>query len=126
MKISCIHCGQAFSITADQLGKRGKCPHCRGQVTLPKSHKQSLYRAEQLTPPSRFLENLLCGFSTVILHLLVLIVFALIPWGDFSDGQGGEGEQILIGQLAREQLVAKSDRETGAAGNRQPPGLRTD
>ena len=64
-----------------------------------------MYKAEQLQPPSRFLENMLCGFSTVILHLLVLIVFALIPWGDFSDGQGGEGEQILIGQLAREQLV---------------------
>ena len=105
MNISCIHCGKAFSITAEQLGKRGKCPHCRAQITLPRSHKQSMYKAEQLQPPSRFLENMLCGFSTVILHLLVLIVFALIPWGDFSDGQGGEGEQILIGQLAREQLV---------------------
>lgn len=105
MKISCIHCGLAFSITADQLGKRGKCPHCRAQITLPKSYKQSLYKAEQLAPPNRYLENMLCGFSTVILHLLVLIVFALTPWGEFSDGQGGEGEQILIGQLAREQLV---------------------
>ena len=37
--------------------------------------------------------------------MLLLILFALIPWGEFSDGQGGEGEQILIGQLAREQLV---------------------
>lgn len=105
MKVHCIHCGQAFTITAEQLGKRGKCPHCRKQITLPKSHKQSVYKAEQLKPPSRFLESMLCGMSAVVLHSMVLIVFALIPWGEFSDGQGGEGEQILIGQLAREQLV---------------------
>ena len=31
------------------------------------------------------------------------------PWGDFSDGPGGEGEQIMIGQLAREQLRDNPD-----------------
>jgi Mg-chelatase subunit ChlD len=29
----------------------------------------------------------------------------MIPWGEFSTGEGGEGDQILIGQLSREQLI---------------------
>lgn len=41
----------------------------------------------------------------MVLHLLILVLLALVPWGDFSSGEGGEGDQILIGQLAREQLV---------------------
>ena len=37
MQLSCIHCGQEFSITADQLGGRGRCPHCHGEIELPKA-----------------------------------------------------------------------------------------
>ena len=43
--------------------------------------------------------------SAVIVHLLAMLLLALIPWGDFSDGDYGEGDQILIGQLSRQQLV---------------------
>ena len=105
MNISCIKCGKSFSITAEQLGKRGKCPHCRVTVILPKSTRVTTYQNEQLDPPSRMAENLLAGFATVILHLLILILIALVPWGDFSDGDAGDGEQIMIGHLAREQLT---------------------
>jgi DNA-directed RNA polymerase subunit RPC12/RpoP len=105
MNIYCIHCGEAFSITKEQLGKRGKCPHCRATVILPKSKQQYGHKERQLDAPSRWMENSLCGISTVILHLLVLVSLAMIPWGDFSTGEGGEGEQILIGQLSREQLI---------------------
>jgi DNA-directed RNA polymerase subunit RPC12/RpoP/uncharacterized protein YegL len=105
MNIYCIHCGEAFSITKEQLGKRGKCPHCRATVILPKSKQQYGHKERQLDAPSRWMENSLCGISTLILHLLVLVSLAMIPWGDFSTGEGGEGEQILIGQLSREQLI---------------------
>ncbi len=110
MNISCIHCGEGFSITAEQLGKRGKCPHCKATIILPKSHQHTSYQQDQIEPPKRYLENMFSGFITVIVHLLVLIVLALIPWGDFSEGDEGEGEQILIGQLSKEMLVDNPDQ----------------
>jgi DNA-directed RNA polymerase subunit RPC12/RpoP len=105
MNIYCIHCGDSFSITADQLGKRAKCPHCKGTVMLPKSRLQYGAKERQLDPPSRWMETSLSLLSAILVHLLALVPLALIPWGDFSTGEMGEGDQILIGQLSREQLV---------------------
>lgn len=105
MNIYCIHCGEKFSITKEQLGKRGKCPHCKATVVMPKSKLQYGAKERQLSPPSRLLENSLSGIGAVILHMLVLVTLAMIPWGNFSTGEGGEGDQIMIGQLAREQLI---------------------
>ena len=105
MNIYCIHCGEPFSITKEQLGKRGKCPHCRATVVLPKSNLQYGSKERQLDAPSRWMECSLSGMSAVAIHLLALILLALIPWGEFSTGDGGDGEQILIGQLSREQLI---------------------
>ena len=100
-----------FSITSEQLGKRGKCPHCRAVILLPRSTNQTRYQQEQLEPPSRFAENLMCGFLTAVFHLLLLMICAMVPWGDFSDRDPGEGESILIGQLARQQLVESPSDE---------------
>ena len=105
MNIYCIHCGESFSITKEQLGKRGKCPHCRSTLILPKSNLQYGHRERQIDPPSRWMENSLSGISAITLHLLLLVLMAMIPWGNFSTGEGGEGDQIMIGQLSREQLV---------------------
>jgi len=105
MNIYCIHCGDSFSITKEQLGKRGKCPHCRATLVLPKSKYQYGHKERQLVPPSRWMENSLSGISAIIVHLMVLVLLAMIPWGNFSTGEGGEGDQIMIGQLSREQLV---------------------
>lgn len=114
MNIYCIHCGESFSITKEQLGKRGKCPHCRATLVLPKSNLQYGHKERQLQPPSRWMENSLSGISAVILHLGVLILLAMIPWGNFSTGEGGEGDQIMIGQLSREQLVDNPDEKLQA------------
>jgi DNA-directed RNA polymerase subunit RPC12/RpoP/uncharacterized protein YegL len=105
VNIYCIHCGEPFSITKQQLGKRAKCPHCRATVILPKSSLQYGYKERQLDVPSRWMENGLSGIVAVILHLLLLVLLAFVPWGEFSSGEGGEGDQILIGQLSRQQLV---------------------
>jgi Mg-chelatase subunit ChlD/DNA-directed RNA polymerase subunit RPC12/RpoP len=108
MNITCIHCGDDFSISADQLGTRGKCPHCKATVIMPKSEKNRP-NVHELTPPSRWMENSLCGIGAVILHLLVLIGLALVPWGQLSDGAQGSADQVLIGQLPRNQLVDNPD-----------------
>lgn len=75
---------------------------------MPKSEKQRP-RVHELTPPSRWMENSLCGIGAVILHLLVLIGLALVPWGQFSEGTEGAANQVLIGQLPRNQLVDNPD-----------------
>ena len=108
MNITCIHCDQDFSISADQLGTRGKCPHCKATVIMPKSEKQGA-RVTELSPPNRWMENSLCGMGAVILHLLVLIGMALVPWGQFSESTLGVADQVLIGQLPRNQMVENSD-----------------
>ena len=108
MNITCIHCGDDFSISADQLGTRGKCPHCKGTVIMPKSEKLGM-RATDLTPPSRWMENSLSGMGALILHLLVLIGMALVPWGQFSENTLGVADQVLIGQLPRNQMVENPD-----------------
>lgn len=105
MNIYCIHCGESFSINKEQLGKRGKCPHCRATVVLPRSKLQYGHQERQIEPPSRWMENSLSGITAIVIHLLLLSLLAMIPWGKFSTGEGGEGDQIMIGQLAREQLV---------------------
>ncbi len=105
MNIDCIHCGESFSITKEQLGKRGKCPHCRATLVLPKPKLQFGHQERQLDPPSRWMQNSLSGIFVIILHLVLLVVLAAIPWRNLSTMDGVEGDQIMIGQLAREQLV---------------------
>lgn len=114
MNIYCIHCGGLFSITKEQLGKRGKCPHCRATLVLPKSNLQYGHKERQLKQLSRWMENSLSGVSAIILHLAILILLAMTPWGNFSTGEGGEGDQIMIGQLSREQLVDNHDEKLQA------------
>jgi len=78
---------------------------------LPKSKLQYGAKERRLDPPSRLMETSLSLFSALLIHIFALIPLALIPWGDFSDGNLGEGDQILIGQLSREQLVQTPDEK---------------
>jgi len=78
---------------------------------LPKSRLQYGAKEKRLEAPSRFMESSLSALSAVLIHLLALIPMALIPWGDFSTGELGEGDEILIGQLSREQLVETPDEK---------------
>ena len=57
------------------------------------------------------MERLVSLFSAVLIHTLALVPLALVPWGDLSDGEFGEGDQILIGQLSRQQLVQTPDEK---------------
>ena len=111
MNITCSQCTRQFSISAEQLGTRGKCPHCRATVILPKAKTALGLTGQQLEPPSRWTESTLCGMGAVILHLMLLILLALVPWGNFMDDTLGEGDQLLIGQLPQQMLVNEPDDE---------------
>ena len=102
MNITCNRCFKPFSITADQLGTRGKCPHCRATIILPKSARDGqFYDAGRLQAPNTFTQNAFCGFVTILLHMAVLTVFAMLPWGEFSDELAGDGTLVMIGKLPK-------------------------
>lgn len=107
MRLTCIHCGQAFSITASQLGGKGRCPHCRGEIRLPKA-TDDVESAEEPAAPSHWLQNSMSGLLSLIFHLILILVLALITYGA-SEGFG-TGEEVLIGKLPTAEL-GESDQE---------------
>lgn len=109
MQLECIHCGKAFSITAEQLGGRGRCPHCRATISLPKADHGEDAESRELQRPGTWMENTMSGLGSCVIHMLILIILGLIPWG--GDGIGGEGQEVFIGQLPMEQLSPDFDNQ---------------
>lgn len=99
MKLSCVHCGNEFTITAEQLGGRGRCPHCRAAIVLPRADQVGAPESEPLQAPSRIMDNVIGGLGSCIIHLIVLILVGLIQWG--GEGVTGPGieEEIWIGEM---------------------------
>lgn len=109
MKISCVHCGNTFSITADQLGGSGNCPHCRQVIYLPAADEAEPTRSR----PFAWIENSISGFASLVIHCGLLIVAALWTWG--SAGGPGEGDDVFIGALPGEQLSSEQESAMTAA-----------
>ena len=109
MKLSCIHCGQQFSITADQLGGRGRCPHCQGEIELPRADEGQDDGQDRVVP-GNWLENSISGLTSMVIHMVLFIVACLITWGTYSGV--GEGDDVLIGVLPSENLdTAQNDEQ---------------
>lgn len=111
MQLSCFHCGQPFSITAEQLGGRATCPHCQQEVTLPRAEEET---DEQPVAGSgkHWLKNSLSTLVSLVLHMLLMIIAAFITFG----GSGGEGlgEDVLIGELPSEVLSTSQSEDFDA------------
>ncbi len=108
MRMSCIHCGRAFSITADQLGGQGRCPHCHGEIRLPKATDEQ-EGAVARVEPSHWMQNSLSGLLSLTFHLILILVLALISY-DASTGEG-LGEGVLIGTLPTEKLGESDEQD---------------
>ena len=111
MKLSCVHCGKEFTITAEQLGGRGRCPHCRAMVALPRADADAAVPDEPLKPPSRTLTNVICALGSFAFHLIVLVLIGLMSWGGDSAVKEGEGEEVWIGELPFASLTDRLGEE---------------
>jgi predicted Zn finger-like uncharacterized protein len=103
VNINCVRCGQSFSITAEQLGTRGKCPHCSQTILLPKSER--VYRQGRgKGGPSSFRGQSVCGIASVLVHVLVFTLLMLIPWSRAQRPVESEGTSVDIAVIPREAL----------------------
>ncbi len=98
MNLSCTHCGKVFTITAEQLGTRGKCPHCKATIILPRAATQLTVEGE-LACPSLWMERWFSVLGALFLHVLILVILALIPYRYSAIGEANEGIVVEIGQL---------------------------
>ena len=105
MKLSCVHCGNEFTITADQLGGRGRCPHCRAAITLPRADQFAPAEDEPLQAPSRVTEHVICGLGSCMVHLIILVLIGLIRWGGDMGTDLGAAEEVWIGDLPFQNLT---------------------
>lgn len=114
MNFSCIHCGQVFSITVDQLGGKGFCPHCGGEITLPRAATAAERAEEEARPPGLWgvrdwIYNSISAVGAMVFHLGLVLILALITYGS-GDGVGDVGE-FEIGTLPGVQLTDASGDE---------------
>jgi len=109
MQLSCVHCGKTFTITKDQLGGRGRCPHCHGDIQLPQAENGATEEALPVTPPSRWWENSVSALVSVVFHMLLMLILALITY-DAYRGEG-LGEDVMIGELFTDLLSDAQEDE---------------
>ena len=108
MQLSCVHCGKPFTITTEQLGGRGRCTHCHRQIRLPEaSDKPESQVPTQPVEPSHWWENSVSGLTSLVVHMVLLLILALGSYDAFS-GEG-TGEDVLIGEVASLQLSDEQD-----------------
>lgn len=113
MKVTCIHCGKTFGITAAHLGGRGYCPHCKGEIVLPSAQETAAAKPEpEHVPPWMATYRALSVVSSFFVHLVIfLLMMIATSWG-CQGGPGGPGEgtsEVLIGSLPSETLSTNQD-----------------
>ena len=113
MKILCIHCGGEFSISADQLGGKGNCPHCRAEITLPKAHQDAPATAAPRRGLFQWLDGSISGLGSMIIHMGLLLAVALFQPKTRGSGEGLTDE-VLIGILPSEQLTDQQEEQVSA------------
>src|SRR5882672_984332 len=115
MEFPCIHCGQKFSVRDDQLGGRGRCPHCRQEIVLPKaSGNKEGEKKQSAAAPFLWLENSISGFGSLIFHTALFLLLALFEFGHAGGDGVGDGTDVLIGEIPSEKLSTSMSEELKA------------
>jgi len=111
MKLACIHCGKSFAIRADQLGTKGRCPHCRGEIILPKASDQ-LPQERRRADPHALLDYTISAMSSMIVHMVLLLL--IVYWQGEGTNTAGPGEEVQIGMLPIQELAETPSGELQA------------
>ncbi|HMP78935.1 MAG TPA: vWA domain-containing protein [Pirellulaceae bacterium] len=110
MNFFCNHCGQSFSVTKEQFGTRGKCPHCRATLVIPRLvHGDTPAERHATFYPLRWMDRIFAGMVAVVIHLFVLAALALAPWRSYAEGLWGQGEEIQLGVVVQREELAEAD-----------------
>jgi Mg-chelatase subunit ChlD len=110
MKLICIHCGGEFTILADHLGGKGRCPHCKGEITLPKAERA---KAPPRRHPSNWIENSVSFLGSLVIHMALLLIVALVQSRQAGSGEGVT-QEVLIGVLPSEELTDEQEQAVSA------------
>ncbi|MEZ6096142.1 MAG: vWA domain-containing protein [Pirellulaceae bacterium] len=105
MNLLCIKCGRGFSVTTEQFGTRGKCPHCNATVLVPHLNTAERKKGTPLKTPQRWIDRSFSGIIAVVMHLLVFGILAMTPWRRPLSGTFGVGDEVQIGTLPRQRLL---------------------
>jgi hypothetical protein len=113
MKIFCVHCGGEFSIHAEDLGGKGRCPHCKSEIALPRAAGTEQAPHVRYRPLA-WLDGSISGLASLVIHMAIFLIVAL--WtAEGGSGGAGEGEEVLIGLLPTQELTESTDEELTAA-----------
>jgi Mg-chelatase subunit ChlD len=125
MQLSCIHCGSEFSISAEQLGGRGQCPHCHGVIDLPNAVDENEHRPHEA--PSNWLESSVSMLGSTVFHLIIVMILALSLGECQGPGISSGTEEVVIGEVPSENLdePTKEELKQEEAGNDGKTGTET-
>src|SRR5262245_35790223 len=110
MKIPCIHCGREFTISPQDLGGEGRCPHCHGTIALPKASSNHSESKPPRQRPTEWVESAISGLSSLVQHTTVFIIVALLQTTG-GRGGAGEGQEVFIGVLPKTDLIDRPEEQ---------------
>lgn len=97
MQLSCFYCGKHLTATADQLGGEVVCPHCGNVVRLPEAETLHQEEEHKEAPLHSWINDSISGFASLLIHMGILFVLALVTC-DFNSGVP-EGNEVGIAPL---------------------------
>ncbi len=108
MKLICIHCGGEFTIHSEHLGGKGRCPHCKSEITLPKADNPK--QAAGHEPPRNWLDSSISFLGSLVIHMGAMLLIALLQHFTFEAGSGeGTTQEVLIGILPSQELTDQQE-----------------
>jgi von Willebrand factor type A domain-containing protein len=108
MKLICIHCGGEFTILAEHLGGKGRCPHCKSEINLPKAEPKAADDSHRV--PSNWLENSISFMGSLAIHMTAMLLIALMQHWTSAGGSGeGTTNEVLIGVLPSQELTDQQE-----------------
>jgi DNA-directed RNA polymerase subunit RPC12/RpoP len=120
LNILCVRCGKSFSITAEQLGTRGKCPHCQHTILLPRSERAYRFAHERRRPPNWGLRSA-SGVTSIAVHIVLISLLLWIPWRHAAPEDAlEESVSVNIASTHRDSLTRNALQWDWSAIERDP------